>query len=140
MKITVRQLKRLIKEAIGDNESITAEYNNPISLLSNFKTTKFENFIVDYSKHFMELENDTKRVSIKIPDEYTLEFQFYDYEFSEDPITVVEAKYAHPTRESGRMNLHTTYTNDEIESVPWIPDGTALESRIEQLVYDFLTS
>ena len=76
MKITVRQLKKLIKEAIGDNESITAEYNNPISLLSNFKTTKFENFIVDYSKHFMELENDTKRVSIKIPDEYTLEFQF----------------------------------------------------------------
>ena len=140
MKISLRQLKRLIKEAIGDNESITAEYNNPISLLSNFKTTKFENFIVDYSKHFMELENDTKRVSIKIPDEYTLEFQFYDYEFSEDPITVVEAKYAHPTRESGRMNLHTTYTNDEIESVPWIPDGTALESRIEQLVYDFLTS
>ena len=38
------------------------------------------------------------------------------------------------------MNLHTTYTNDEIESAPWIPDGTALESRIEQMVYDFLTS
>lgn len=140
MKITIRQLKRLIKEAIGDNESITAEYNNPISLLSNFKTTKFEKFIVDYSKHFMELENDTKRVSIKILDEYTLEFQFYDYDFTEDPITVVEARFAHPTREANRMNLYTTYRNNEIQSAPWIPDGIASDSRIEQLVYDFLTS
>lgn len=28
MNTSLRQLKRLIREAIGDNESITAEYNN----------------------------------------------------------------------------------------------------------------
>lgn len=88
----------------------------------------------------MELENNNKRASIKIPDEYTLEFQFYDYDFTEDPITVVEVRFAHPTREANRMNLHTTYRNNEIESAPWIPDGIASDSRIEQLVYDFLTN
>lgn len=122
MKISLRQLKCLIKEAIGDNENLVADFDGAIDLLNKFKSSRFQDFIVASGDHYVELENNDKQFSITLRDKITLEFMFYDYEFTEDPIWVFEVKFVDPEY-VWHINLTTTLHNKKIRPGIDLPNG-----------------
>lgn len=122
MKITVRQLKRLIKEAIGDNENLTINFPGILNLFNRFKSSTFQNFIVDSGDHYIVLENDGRQFSITLLDNTTIEFTFYDYELSEDPILIFEVKFVDPEH-VWHINLTTTLYQKKLWRGIDLPNG-----------------
>jgi len=120
--MNIRQLKRLIKEAIGDNENLTINFPGILDLFNRFKSSTFQNFIVDSGDHYIVLENDDKQVSITLLDNTTIEFTFYYYELSEDPILIFEVKFIDPEH-FWHINLTTKFYQKKLRRGIDLPNG-----------------
>ena len=120
--MNIRQLKRLIKEAIGDNENLTINFPGILNLFNRFKSSTFQNFIVDSGDHYIVLENDDKQVSITLLDNTTIEFTFYYYELSEDPLLIFEVKFVDPEH-FWHINLTTKFYQKKLRRGIDLPNG-----------------
>jgi len=132
--MNIRQLKRLIKEAIFNDNDFSGESKNSIDLLSKFKISGFNNYTVDSGQDFIELENDYNRVVIKLIYKSTIKFMLYST-YTKEPVMVFEVRFGN--------NKRVVYTSAFDSSLKTrtglhILNGQFKDSEILNLVYNFL--
>jgi hypothetical protein len=132
--MNIRQLKRLIKEAIFNDNDFSGESKNSVDLLSKFKISGFNNYTVDSGEDFIELENDYNRVVIKLIYKSTIKFMLYST-YTKEPVMVFEVRFGN--------NKRVVYTSAFDSSLKTrtglhILNGQFKDSEILNLVYNFL--
>ena len=134
MNISLKQLKRLIKEAIFNDNDFNGESKNSVDLLSKFQKSGFNKYTVDSGEDFVELENDYNRVVIKLIYKSTIKFMLYST-YTEEPIMVFEVRFG-----NNKRVVYTSVFDSSIKTRTGmhILNGQFKDSEILNLVYNFL--
>lgn len=132
--MNIRQLKRLIREAIFNDNDFNGESKNSVDLLSKFKISGFNKYTVDSGEDFIELENEYSRVVIKLIYKSTIKFMLYST-YTKEPVMVFEVRFGN--------NKRVVYTSAFDSSLKTrtglhILNGQFKDSEILNLVYNFL--
>ncbi len=132
--MNIRQLKRLIREAIFNDNDFNGESKNSVDLLSKFKISGFNKYTVDSGEDFIELENEYSRVFIKLIYNSTIKFMLYT-SYAEEPVMVFEVRFG-----NNKRVVYTSVFDSSIKSRTGmhILNGQFKDSEIMNLVYNFL--
>lgn len=134
MNTSLRQLKRIIKETVFNDNDFASESKNSLNLLSKFKISGFNNYTVDSGEDFVELENQYSRVFIKLIYNSTIKFMLYT-SYAEEPVMVFEVRFG-----NNKRVVYTSVFDSSIKSRTGmhILNGQFKDSEIMNLVYNFL--